>query len=115
MNEKELKEYEEKVKKYKNALNYVYTDGTVSGAERTSLEILKNELGLTTDECCNFEQPYVLAKKAEKEGKQLHFEDICDCHHMHLCHLDDSLRWESIDGSGVEYIQLAVLEYMMPS
>lgn len=106
MNEKELKEYEEKVKKYKNALNYVYTDGTVSGAERTSLEILKNELGLTTDECCNFEQPYVLAKKAEKEGKQLHFEDICDCHHMHLCHLDDSLRWESIDGSGVEYIEI---------
>ena len=106
MNEKELKEYEEKVKKYKSALNYVYTDGTVSGAERTSLENLKNELGLTTDECRNFEQPYVLAKKAEEEGKQLHFEDICDCHHMYLCHIDDSLRWESIDGSGVENIEI---------
>jgi len=106
MNEKELKEYEEKVKKYKNALNYVYTDGTVSGAERTSLENLKNELGLTADECRNFEQPYVLAKKAEEEGKQLHFEDICDCHHMYLCHNDDSLRWESIDGSGVENIEI---------
>ena len=107
MNRNELKEYQKKIEEYKAALKLVYTDGNVSGGERQQLESLKAELGLTTAECQAFESPYTLAKKAEEEEKTLHFADICDCHHMHLCKSGDSgLRWESINHQDIEYIEI---------
>lgn len=107
MNKTELKDYEERVNKYKLALKNVYNDGYVNNEEQILLNMLKNELGLSTDECRSFEQPYLLTKKAVDEDKKLHFNDICDCHNMHLCIPGNGgLLWESIDNSTVEYIEI---------
>lgn len=106
MTEKMVSEYEKKAQEYKNALRIAYADDTVSEKDRTLLDGLRARLGLSEEECETFEKPYFLAKKAEESGKLLHFNDICDCHHMHLCDSDGGLRWETIEHSTIEYLEI---------
>ena len=106
MTKKMVIEYEKKAQEYKNALRLAYADGTVSAKDRIHLEDLRVRLGFSEEESDAFEKPYSLAKKAGENGKQLHFNDICDCHHMHLCDGDEGLRWETIEHSTVEYLEI---------
>lgn len=102
MTEKKVYEYGSKVKRYKDALRLAYSSGDFS-----VLENLQTELGLSDEECKGLEKPYSLAQKAQAEGKELHFNEICDCHHMELFdEADGSLKWESINHSGIEHLEV---------
>ncbi len=107
LTEKMVAKYAEKAEKYKDALKVAYKSGEVSDSEREKLDALKNELGLSEAERDAFEKPYILAKKPQEKGKPLHFNDICDFHNMHLCDAaDGGLRWETIDHSDIEYLEV---------
>lgn len=102
MTEKKVYEYSRKAREYKDALRLAYNSGAFP-----ALEKLRSELGLSDEECKELEKPYFLAQKAQAEGKELHFNEICDCHHMELFdEADGSLKWESIDHSGIEYLEV---------
>lgn len=102
MTEKKVYEYNRKAREYKDALRLAYNSGAFP-----ALEKLGSELGLSDEECKGLEKPYFLAQKAQAEGKELHFNEICDCHHMELFdEADGRLKWESIDHSGIEYLEV---------
>lgn len=107
MTENKVDEYAKKVKEYKDALRLAYNSGSFGSNKRGQLEKLRTELGLSDEENKAFEKPYLLAKKAQDEGKTLHFNEICECHHMGLCdESNGSLEWETIDHSDIEYLEI---------
>lgn len=102
MTEKKVYEYSRKARAYKDALRLAYNSRAFS-----ALEKLRTALGLSDEECKELEKPYSLAQKAQADGKELHFNEICDCHHMELFdEADGSFEWESIDHSGIEYLEV---------
>ncbi len=71
MTKEELKKEQESFEKYKKALKNVYADGSVSFAERNRLISLKNELGLSDNDCRNLESPYKLFEKRTEKKRAI--------------------------------------------
>ena len=102
MTHEEIKKLEESFDRYKKALALVYADGDVSSVERNRLISLKNELGLSDSDCMVMEARF--HETAEQDG--IKWEELKDRHHCHLCDSDGKIRWNGIDHSMLEYIEL---------
>ena len=102
MTHKEIKKLEESFDRYKKALALVYADGDVTSVERNRLISLKNELGLSDSDCILMEARF--HETAEQDG--IKWEELKDRHHCHLCDSDGKIRWNGIDHSMLEFIEL---------
>lgn len=102
MTHEEIKKLEESFDRYKKALALVYADGDVTSVERNRLTSLKNELGLSDSDCMVMEARF--HETADQDG--IKWEELKDRHHCHLCDLDGKIRWNGIDHSMLEYIEL---------
>lgn len=102
MTHEEIKKLEESFDRYKKALALVYADGDVTSVERNRLISLKNELGLSDSDCMVMEARF--HETADQDG--IKWEELKDRHHCHLCDLDGKIRWNGIDHSMLEYIEL---------
>lgn len=102
MTHDEIKKLEESFDKYKKALALVYADGDVTQVERNRLISLKNELGLSDSDCMVMEARF--HETADQDG--IKWEELKDRHHCHLCDSDGKIRWNGIDHSMLEYIEL---------
>ena len=102
MTHEEVKKLEENTEKYKKALTLVYADGDVSPIERNRLISLKNELGLSDSLCMAMESHF--HETADLDN--IDWEKLKKIHHCHLCHPEDGIRWEGINHSMLEYIEI---------
>lgn len=102
MTHEEIKKLEESFDRYKKALALVYADGDVTSVERNRLISLKNELGLSDSDCMVMEARF--HETADQDG--IKWEELKDRHHCHLCDSDGKIRWNGIDHSMLEYIEL---------
>lgn len=102
MTHDEIKKLEESFDRYKKALALVYADGDVTSVERNRLISLKNELGLSDSDCMVMEARF--HETADQDG--IKWEELKDRHHCHLCDSDGKIRWNGIDHSMLEYIEL---------
>lgn len=102
MTHEEIKKLEESFDRYKKALVLVYADGDVTSVERNRLISLKNELGLSDSDCMVMEARF--HETADQDG--IKWEELKDRHHCHLCDSDGKIRWNGIDNSMLEYIEL---------
>ena len=102
MTHKEIKKLEESFDRYKKALALVYADGDVTSVERNRLISLKNELGLSDSDCMVMEARF--HETADQDG--IKWEELKDRLHCHLCDSDGKIRWNGIDHSMLEYIEL---------
>ena len=102
MTHEEIKKLEESFDRYKKALVLVYADGDVTSVERNRLISLKNELGLSDSDCMVMEARF--HETADQDG--IKWEELKDRHHCHLCDSDGKIRWNGIDHSMLEYIEL---------
>lgn len=102
MTHKEIKKLEESFDRYKKALALVYADGDVTSIERNRLISLKNELGLSDSDCILMEARF--HETADQDG--IKREELKDRHHCHLCDSDGKIRWNGIDHSMLEFIEL---------
>lgn len=102
MTHEEIKKLEESFDRYKKALALVYADGDVTSVERNRLISLKNELGLSDSDCMVMEARF--HETADQDG--IKWEELKDRLHCHLCDSDGKIRWNGIDHSMLEYIEL---------
>lgn len=102
MTHEELKKLEESFDKYKKALSIVYADGDVTTIERNRLVSLKNELGLSDSDCMAMEARF--HKIADSDV--ITWEHLKTHHHCHLCDSDGAIRWNGIDHSMIEYLEV---------
>ncbi len=108
MTESELKQYEENVKKYKEALKAVYQDSAVSPLERQKLDSLRLELGLPEADCKNYESAFsaCIVEDTEEKKKDTIFRRLMHLHHCELFDNDNWLTPEIIDYTSLSYIEL---------
>lgn len=102
MTHEEIKKLGESFDRYKKALALVYADGDVTSVERNRLISLKNELGLSDSDCMVMEARF--HETADQDG--IKWEELKDRLHCHLCDSDGKIRWNGIDHSMLEYIEL---------
>lgn len=106
MTRDEINKEQENFEKYKDALKLVYADGSVSSSERNRLIALKNELGLSDSDCKNLESPFKMIEQKSQNNEKTSFEDLCKCHHAHCFDNDGAIRWEGINHSSLEYLDI---------
>lgn len=102
MTHEEIKKLGESFDRYKKALALVYADGDVTSVELNRLISLKNELGLSDSDCMVMEARF--HETADQDG--IKWEELKDRLHCHLCDSDGKIRWNGIDHSMLEYIEL---------
>lgn len=108
MTESELKQYEENVRKYKEALKAVYQDSAVSPLERQKLDALRLKLGLPEADCKNYENAFsaCIVEDTEEKKKDTIFRRLMHLHHCELFDNDNWLTPETIDYTSLSYIEL---------
>lgn len=102
MNHEELKKIEENIDKYKKALTLVYADGDVTSVERNRLISLKNELGLSDSLCMAMESHF----HETADLDTIDNDKLQKIHHCHLCTPNGDIKWEGINHSMLEYIEV---------